>query len=81
MDLLLYFVDLLHGDSHIPSFLLYLRMEKLIGSVLPSRVDERRIGSNLLYVRTITGHWLYPVHFPFLPSFWGETEGDQHKEC
>jgi hypothetical protein len=61
--------------------LLYLRMEKLIGSVLWTRVDKRRSGSDTFHVRTVTGHWLYPVHLPLLPGFWGETKEDQHREC
>ena len=55
-------------------------MEKLIGSVLCYCVDKRRIGSNLLPVRTIPDLWHYPVHFPFLAGFWGETDGDQCQE-
>jgi hypothetical protein len=37
-------------------------------------VDERPIASHLLPVLARIGHWLYPVHFAFLPGFWGEPE-------
>ena len=56
-------------------------MEKLIGSVVWLRVDERPIASHLLPVLARIGHWLYPVHFAFLPGFWSEPEDDQHRAC
>lgn len=72
---------LLHRNSKIPFFLLYSIIEKLIGYVLLSCMGKQRNGSDPLHVQAITGLWHYPVHFSFLPGFWGETDGDQHWEC